>query len=743
MQRELTQATERGSYVFGEYRLDPQECRLWRATSPVPLPPKTFDLLLVLVENAGQLLEKETLLRAVWPDTFVEEGNLSVYVSALRKIFGKVGDRDYIETIPKRGYRFNVPVTKCLPLKEPFFREEAEDLTSVTGILEHPIPALPIPSSSLREESRRSWNLYILWVLLAVACVVIAFFLFRTKRSAEPSVLSGNSRPLTSLPGHFSRPSFSADGQRLAYSWRANTESYRSIYIQDVASDERNRLTNDTEDSFSPAWSPMGEEIAFLRSTGPSSPLEVIVANVHAPSTQRRLTTLTSKLSTFRRSPSLSWSPDRRWLLTTEGDLATKSTFLVLISIDDGSKRILTHAPPQTGDDEAAFSPDGESVAFRRSLGSSSDDIYIVPTKGGSEKRLTYQTLSIDGLTWSADGQSIIVSSGRATSIGSLWRVSLKGGEPVALTTPLVHTSDPVISATAHRLAYVNLLRNVSVWRIATEGHTEPEQLIASNFLDSAADYSPDGSHIAFRSDRSGANEIWICRSDGKQPRRVTGFHGPMTGSPKWSPDGQWLTFDSRSGGRSAIFMVNAAGGTPIKITSGSFDSADNVVPSWSHDGRSIYFSSNRTGQWQIWNKRISGDGEKQITVQGGFNGLESPDGQSIYFVHDIRKTSIWRVPVNGGESMQVLESLGPGMWGYWAVTSSDLFYMEKEPNGTETANIFRLVLATGTKEKLGHTQFSVNSDDKGLAVSPDGRWLLYAQRDVDRSTIMIVDGWN
>jgi Tol biopolymer transport system component len=275
-------------------------------------------------------------------------------------------------------------------------------------------------------------------------------------------------------------------------------------------------------------------------------------------------------------------------------------------------------------------------------------------------------------------------------------------------------------------LAYVDRLRNVSIWRIPIDKHEQGEQFIASNFLDSAAEYSPDGTHIAFRSDRSGANEIWICRSDGKEPR----------------PDGRWVAFDSRVAGRSAIHIVNVAGGSPIRITNGLFDAADNVVPNWSHDGRSLYFSSNRTGKWQIWRKRISDEGETQITKEGGFNGMESPNGLDLYYVRDASKTSIWRMSLNGGKSTQVLEALGPGMWGYWTISGRSLFYLQRKAMGSAPADIFRMDIVTGITEKLGKTQFDVNHDDKGIAISPDGRWLLYAQRDVDRSSIMLVDGW-
>jgi len=746
---DLGSQSVRKMYAFGEYRLDTKECRLWHGNAPIALPPKAFDLLLVLVQHAGQLMEKEALLRAVWPNTFVEEGNLSVYISALRKIFGKESsDSGFIETIPKRGYRFTAPITQWTTASDLLPQVSDGDDVRISLPEEKAGSPEETRATSIGVRNSRAVSAQFLWVVLAsifaaaVISTVTVIAIRGTRYLTKPAQAAADSRPLTSVPGVFSWPTFSPDGKTLAYAWRAGTDSLRNIYIQDINSDERNKLTNGGGDSFSPAWSPRGEEIAFLHSVEDSKSLEVDVAEVQMPHVQRRLTVINDIGSAFHDLPSLAWSPDGEWLLTTEKDDTDGSSSLVLISIESGRKKVLTHPPALTVDDNGVFSPNGSSVAFLRARGPSSGDIYIIPVEGGPERHLPFQIHSIDGLTWSPDSQSLIVSSARALSVGSLWKVYLNGDSPIALSSLPAHTSDPAISLTAHRLAYVDLLRNVSLWRMPADGPGKDEQLIASGFIDSAPDYSPDGSQIAFESDRSGATEIWVCRSDGKQPRRVTNIFGPMTGSPRWSPDGRMLAFDSRLKGRSVIFLVNASGGSPIRITTGAFDAADNVVPSWSHDGQSLYFSSNRTGRWEVWRKRISGDDESQITKQGGFNGMESPDGKGLYYVQDTAKTTIWRVPLSGGDSQQVSEALGAGMWGYWTVVGQSLFYLQRTAGGSSPAAIFRLNLKTGSKLRLGQTQFGVNDSDKGLAISSDGRWLLYAQRDVDRSSIMLVNDW-
>src|SRR5256714_9043509 len=94
-------------YEFGEFRLDARKRVLWRADAPVPLTPRVFETLLYLVEHHDTVLDKERLMEAVWPDSIVEENNLTQNISSLRRVFGeKPGSHHYIVTVPGRGYRF-------------------------------------------------------------------------------------------------------------------------------------------------------------------------------------------------------------------------------------------------------------------------------------------------------------------------------------------------------------------------------------------------------------------------------------------------------------------------------------------------------------------------------------------------------------------------------------------------------------------------------------------------------------
>src|SRR5262245_5401192 len=102
-------------YEFGDLRIDATERELLRNGHPVPLTPKAFDVLRVLVENSGRTIDKDNLLQEVWPDSFVEESNLTKQISALRQLLGDSCDEPrFIKTISKRGYRFIAPVKEIV-----------------------------------------------------------------------------------------------------------------------------------------------------------------------------------------------------------------------------------------------------------------------------------------------------------------------------------------------------------------------------------------------------------------------------------------------------------------------------------------------------------------------------------------------------------------------------------------------------------------------------------------------------
>jgi Tol biopolymer transport system component len=299
---------------------------------------------------------------------------------------------------------------------------------------------------------------------------------------------------------------------------------------------------------------------------------------------------------------------------------------------------------------------------------------------------------------------------------------------------------DLAIAPVGNRLAYqAASVRDANLWRYPTSPSREaPVQLIASAVFDGDACYSPDGSRIAFCSERSGQTQIWISNSDGSNPRQLTFFEPGqgVTGSPNWSPDGRQIAFDTRfRGSPSTIMVIASEGGEPRRLTRpGPIEH----LPTWSHDGRWIYFSSERTERTEIWKAPATGGEPVRVTSSGGFEAFASPDGQYLYYTKGRETAGMWRMPVEGGPETFIPELKAVVRHRYWCGARDGIYFLDlsREPF------LKFYSFSTRTVRPLVPAPLPPVPRFRGLAVSPDRRYFLYMQYDVRRSAIMLVDGF-
>ena len=322
-----------------------------------------------------------------------------------------------------------------------------------------------------------------------------------------------------------------------------------------------------------------------------------------------------------------------------------------------------------------------------------------------------------------------------ASKTGWLWKVSAQGGgEPERLQFGQGGTEP---SIRGNRLVYARQITNMNVWRRkldSLQASAPAERFMASTTIESGPQFSPDGSMIAFESTRSGAYEVWVCRSDGSNVLQLTHFNS-VTGTPRWSPDGQQIAFDSRASGNADIFVMDSRGGSPRKLTN---ESSTDVVPSWSRDGRWIYFASDRSGEWQMWKTPSASGAAVQVTRHGGYGGFESIDGKFLYYAKGATVPGLWRIPTTGGEEAEVIGSLGPGYWGYWGVVENGLYSLDT----TGKPGIVFFDFNTGRTTRLFDLESRPAREATGLGVSPDGRTILYTQLDALSRDIALVENY-
>lgn len=736
-----------GDFCVGDWCVQPRINCVERGGASFHLEPKVMQVLVLLAAHPGEVLSKDRLLNAVWSGVFVGEDVLTRSISEIRRVLDDdARSPRVIQTIPKTGYRLIASVS----FQSVNGKLRPEDITLEAAARTTPAEAAPLPpgnalgshvgplvraASAERIRPRRGYARMAI-AILGVAIMALAGFAWwrwRSRPAPEGANRAYTIVPFTSYPGSEGQAAFSPDGNQIAFVWNGPKADNKDIYVKIVGTSTPLRLTTDPAEDVGPAWSPDGRFIAFTRLSRAGNVIYIVPA-IGGP--ERRLYTMAD--TTSWEYSGLTWSNDGKNLIFPDRLSHDSPSALFSLSLDTLSRTRLTSPPPSwDGDWTPVMSPDGARIAFIRSPEGSVRDVYVMDAAGGAPRRLTHDARLVVGVTWTSDSQSVVFSSNREGEF-ALWKVPAAGGAIERVAAGEENSYSPAISRKGNLLAYSHGTGKWDIVRVDLKSSARKvliDQLLSSNEQDSAPQFAPDGKRIAFQSWRSGSQEIWICSADGSGPVQLTSFGGALTGSPRWSPDGRQIAFDSRPDGRAHIYLTSPDGGIPRALTSGSYN---DIVPSWSPDAKVIYFGSNRNGGYQIWKIAAGGGSPQQLTTQGGMIALASPDGQWVYYSKP-QASGLWRIPVEGGAEQQVLTNPRDGFQGYWALTKDGIYYLNS--SGTRSSIDFAGYAAPDRDVRL-HLLDNEPTLLSGLSVSPDGRWLIYADMAEAGSNITLVENF-
>ena len=293
----------------------------------------------------------------------------------------------------------------------------------------------------------------------------------------------------------------------------------------------------------------------------------------------------------------------------------------------------------------------------------------------------------------------------------------------------------PALARSRDRLAFTRISLDSDVYRFEAGG---PAQLVAgSSFLDVDARLSPDGRRLAFASDRAPDKtmDIWIAEADGSNPQRLTHGPGITQGSPSWSPDGRRLAFDAvGKDSRSHLWMIDADGGTPRQLTA---DKGDQVVPTWSQDGRWIYYAWWQADTRDIWRMPANGGAPERLThgAAGAF-ACESADGKSLLYQPKDADSPLMIMELAGGQARQLIACVKNSAFG---VGPRGVYYVPCDPDLDPP--LYVLDPKTGRNARLGRLD-GLFPRPLGLSVSPDGNTIIYPKQVLSRADLMLIENF-
>ncbi len=711
----MLNGSKSSSYRFMGFAVDVDKRSLSLEGEKIPLGPTAFDLLLVLLERSGDLVTKDELLRSVWPGQIVEEGNLTVHVSAIRKALGQTIDDVYIATVPGRGYQFIADVERDdrgIVIEEHILsritieQDSEEEFTDRAGNLSRPL------LTSTQKKDKR----FTIIAVSALAVLIVAVFSSYWFRGAFLDLWSARAAESTSrqltASGNVGSAAMSPDGKFFVYRefengryslWYGNTSGGNPIQLQPPGETRYEGLTFTAD----------GSAIFFV-SSGNLMKIPVLAgpAELVSADTPTRF----------------SLSADNKQIAFIRRDNELNAASIMIRNLKDGSEHeVLRMSTTTAFSDYPVWSPDGTKLA----LGIQNNDLqgeYRLSTVNivdGTVEPLTDRVWeSINRIYWLGDGRGIVFNAVGVNSDFKIWKLdyssrrihpittdvsrygretvsvsndgtklllvrgeidaSIWTGSPGAPLQQVTSRSSGKLDGTSglswttdDRIVYSSFFDNsYSLWTADADGQS-PKQLTSSGFEDKFPSARGDGQYIVFESNRGGGRDIWRVNYDGSGLKQVTS--DGKSGVPDISPDGSRILYEREVKGFPTVFMVPVDGGIPIQIID-----TPSKFPRISPDGR--YFACLYSDQLRSIKYRLAifpSNGGKplyQFDPPPGASlnaGLQwSHDGSSI-LVRDF-SGGVWRQELAGVPPQKAPE-----------FPNRSIFYFDWSKNGKRIALSF------------------------------------------------------
>jgi Tol biopolymer transport system component len=432
----------------------------------------------------------------------------------------------------------------------------------------------------------------------------------------------------------------------------------------------------------------------------------------------------------------ISWSPDGKWLAFVDVPPDSQQEKLNLLSLDTLKSNQIPEAAHCIHEGLPAFTHDGKQLAYTCAASALEGYIYSLAIETGTAKLIgKFSGAWASGNVWTGDDSHLIFAQDLGGG-GELWELTLADGSLREL--PFGQgLAWPTISRKGDKLAFAYLYDNINIWRKdLTHNESHAVELIVSTREQTNPSYSPDGKHIAFESTRAGSREIWISDANGTSLLQVSRFKRSITGTPHWSPDARKIVFDSWNTMNPEVYVVDITEMIPHKLLT---NISGIYHPSWSHDGKWIYFLSDPQAP-RLYRCPAEGGDAVMLSSELAYGFYESFDEEAIFFVDGWTDTNLKKVSGNhGGAASSVLGMPPLKDASLWTVVRRGIYFVPADA----PRSIRYFDLSTRQVRHITDVDRDFNSTNGGLSVSPDGRWLLYSQVDQKNSDILFVNNFH
>lgn len=664
-------------YEFDSFRVDVAERVLLRDGEMVALTQKAFDVLLALVERQGGIVSKDELMEKVWPDTYVEESNLSQNIYTLRKTLGETPEGEgYIATVPRRGYRFAVPVREVreeIPQRVEI--RVAEALPPVADTTEPSAPAVP----ALPEPKQMNWLRFA--ALGGGAMTIIGGLLFwaMSRRPVGEPVGGRITMSALTSSGNVTAAAISPDGKYIAYA-ATDKAGLHSLWLEEPATSSRRAILPPAEIRYHAlTFSPDSSYVYYV--ADPGRTLYRVAALGGPP-----------KLILERVETGVSFSPDGKRMVFRRGDGERREVLLCTVNPEGGDLREIAKFPYPQNLYDPAWSPDGQSIACGVGNPNAVADMYptLIAVADGKSRRLTQQGWRYVGqMAWVANGRALLMAAKPdAAQPRQIWRLDVTSGAARPVTNDANTYNDVSLAARAGVFASLQVKQISNVWLMPANDPSRLRQITfgAGGYRGRLA-WTPDN-RILYDSEAGNAAAISIMDADGGNQRLLS---GELTGrayvsNATMTADGRYIVFASDFNDvQRHVWRMNADGTNLIQLTRGTGEGSPHCSP----DSRwVVYTNFEHAGTDRPTLSKVSIDGGAATPLTKDYTSYPavSPDGKWIACLRSAAPGNhpghIAIYPFAGGEPHKVFEPIVSAQNVRWTADSRFITYVEEPTVG-------------------------------------------------------------
>ncbi len=748
-------------YKFDPFVLDVEERVLLRNGRPVAVTPKVFDTLLLLVQNQGCVVSKQKILDTLWPDCFVEESNITFNITMLRKVLGDTKREPlYIETVPRRGYRFKTEVKEVLaedvradmpeigvpPLTDTDKggRIEAETNNTAqptfntfengsrrqdTDRLDNPTVAPQVSASQVDKKVAISQSLaFALIFLLLIVGVPIWYFSHRyfdheQKGSLAQMPLAPAALKFEQITnsGNIVSAAISPDGKQVVYV--LENSGQQSLWLKQLATSVDVQIIPPAYSVYHQiCFSHGGEYIYFTRHAEVDPDDLYRIPAFGGPST---------KLIPSVQGP-FSLSSDDRQVAFSRVDQSRGESFLYVANTDDSDERQLAVHKEPDWLKNCAWSPNGKVIVCALGETNSSHQtitLVEVDVASGQERLLVKPNwFNARQLQWLPDGSGLLMCvKEKLSSRDQIWQMSYPGAEVYKVTDDTNNYLLFSLTADASKMIAVQAELSSNIWVSPNADGSDAKTVSAGR---GRLTWTPDGKIVYVA--RSGVGwDVWLANADGTELRQLT-FNSEINDYPAVSPDGRYIVFHSDRTGADHLWRMNSDGSNQMQLTNGYAERNAAISP----DGRWVYY--NTSADLKLWKIAAEGGEPLKLTDQYALYPAPSPDGKLIAYYQVSNGPHKYSITVGRVEDMKTVKqiSLALGSWIsarlYWDAASTSVTYAVENEGKVK---LYEQSVSGGPPRQVASFKAE---DEFDFAWSPDHTMLAYMSSKWNHDIILI-----